>query len=459
MEKGNIKTEILDHARKLGSDEAEVYFLSKRLVTVRLAGNQILESKGISDRGIGVRIIKDKAIGFTITNDFTKENLRKTVRDVFSIARVRGPAKHWKSLPKPQKIRTVPKIFDKRIAELETDEAVNLAVRMLDTAKNFNTKIADVSGSLNAFADEVHVASTHGVDLAEASTTIFGSITTEAEDKGSRASGVGFQGACSLGEFAPEKIGEQSGEMAVKSLGAEKIESGTYSLILDAYALAEITSYVLAGSVRSKTYQDKVSCFQGKLGARIADENLSIYDDPTLPGYMGSTSFDDEGVPTRRLPIIEKGVLKNLQYDTFYASKDNVPSTGNAKRSGNFPGRTYASIPFPEPHDFVVEKGGMSRDELVEDTKLGILVGRIWYTYPLHPERGDFSTTTRSGAFLVKDGEIQKPIMPMRIFDNLPRCLMSIGGVADDVRQVAPWFGYYLVAPTIRFDNVKAVPV
>lgn len=459
MDTEKIITKILDYTKRLGSDEAEIYYLNKRLVTVRLASNQIVESKGISDHGIGIRIIKDKAIGFTITNDFTEENLRKTVEDAFSIARVRGPAKHWKSLPKPQKIRPVPKIFERKIAELETDDTVKLAIRMLDAAKNFDAKIVDVSGSLNAFVDEVYIANTYGVDIAEASTTIFGSITTEAEDKGSRASGVGFQGACSLREFNPEKIGEHSGEMAVKSLGAEKIESGTYSLILEPYALAEITSYVFARTVRSKTYQDKVSCFQGKLGMKITDESFSICDDPTLAGYMGSASFDDEGVPTRRLPIIEKGIFKNLQYDTFYASKDNVPSTGNAKRTGNFPGRAYASIPFPEPHDFVVEKGSMSKAELIEDTKLGILVGRIWYTYPLHPERGDFSTTTRSGAFLVKNGEIQKPIKPMRIFDNLPRCLMSIGGIANDVKQVTPWFGYYLVSPTIRFDNVKAVPV
>ncbi|MFX0108709.1 MAG: metallopeptidase TldD-related protein [Candidatus Hodarchaeota archaeon] len=77
----------------------------------------------------------------------------------------------------------------------------------------------------------------------------------------------------------------------------------------------------------------------------------------------------------------------------------------------------------------------------------------------MHPERGDFSTTTRSGAFLVKNGEIQKPIRPMRIFDNLPRCLTSLGGIANDTKQVTPWFGYHLVAPTIKFDKVEAVSV
>jgi len=450
---------ILEYAQKLGADEAEVYFLDKQLITVRMTGGQVLESKGIHDRGVGIRVVRDKAIGMAVTNDLTQESLEKTTKNALRIAKIRGPAKHWKSLPKPKKAESVPKIFDRKVAEMDLGETVNLAIRMLDMAKGFSRKIVDVSGSLNVFTDNVHIMNTHGVDVSQISTSILGSITTEAEKGGSHSSGVGFQGSCSLKGFNPENVGEESADMAVRSLGAQKLKAGDYSLILEPFALAEVTSHVFAGAVISKRYQDKVSCFQGKLGEVVSDKRLSIYDDPTMAGYLGATSFDDEGVPTRRLPLIEKGVFKNLLYDTFYASKDHVASTGNAKRTENLPGRSYTSIPFPEPHNFVVDRGKQSKDELIEDTRRGILVGRIWYTYALHPERGDFSTTTRSGAFLVRNGEIKKPILPMRIYDNLLRCLKDLGGIANDVKQVTPWFGYYLVAPTVRFDRVKATPV
>jgi len=450
---------VLVYAQKIGADEAEVFFLDKQLVTVRMTGGQVLESKGVHDRGVGIRVVKDKCIGMTVTNDLTRESLEKTTKNALAIAKIRGPAKHWKSLPKPKKVKSVPRIFDKKVAEMDLEETVNLAIQMLDRAKDFSPKIVDVSGSLNVFTDNVHILNTHGVDVSQASTSILASITTEAEKGGSRSSGVGFQGSCSLKEFNPERVGEESADMAVRSLDAQKIEAGDYSLILEPFALAEVTSYVFAWAVISKTYQDKVSFFQGKLGKVVADKSLSIYDDSTMAGHLGATSFDDEGVPTRRVSLIEKGVFKNLLYDTFYASKDNAASTGNAKRAGDLLGRSYSSIPFPEPHNFVVDKGTQSKDELIEDTKRGILVGRIWYTYPLQPERGDFSTTTRSGAFLIQDGEIKKPILPVRIYDNLPRCLQNIGGLANDVKQVRPWFGYYLTASTIRFDGVKATPV
>jgi len=450
---------ILEYAQRLGTDEAEVYFLDKQLITVRMTGGQILESKGVHDIGVGIRVFKDKSIGMAIANNLTRESLETTTKNALMIAKIRGPAKHWKSLPKPKKVKPVPNIFDRKVADMDSEETVNLATRMLDEAKGFSRKIVDVSGSLNVFTDSVQIMNTHGVDVSQTSTSILGSITTEAEKEGSRSSGVGFQGSCSLKGFNPEGVGKESADMAVHSLDAQKIEAGDYSLILEPFALAEVTSYVFAGAVISKMYQDKVSCFQGKLNQVVSDKSLSIYDDPTMDGYLGATSFDDEGVPTSRLPLIEKGVFKNLLYDTFYASKDNEASTGNARRTGNLPGRSYTGMPFPEPHNFVVNKGMQSKDELIEDTKRGILVGRIWYTYALQPERGDFSTTTRSGAFLVQNGEIKKPILPMRIYDNLPRCLTNLGGIANDVKQVTPWFGYYLTAPTVRFDGVKATPV
>lgn len=449
----------LGTSQKLGAEEAEIYFLDKRLITVRMTGGQILESKGIHDRGVGIRVVNNKAIGMAVTNDLTHKSLDATVKNALSIAKVRGPARHWKELPQSAKTKPVPKIFDKALAEISMEETVDLAIRMLDEAKNFHSSIVDVSGSLNVFTDNVHIMNTHGVDVAQTSTSILGSITTEAKKGVSRSSGVGFQGSCSLKEFDAERAGEESADMAVRSLGAKKLDEGEYSLILEPFTMAEVTSYVFAGAVISKMYQDRVSCFQGQLNQLITDARLSIYDDPTMVGSLGATSFDDEGVPTRRVPLIEKGVFKNLLYDTFYASKDGVASTGNARRTGNLPGRTYGSIPFPEPHNFVIEKGTQSKGELIEDTKQGILVGRIWYTYALHPERGDFSTTTRSGAFLVENGEVKEPILPMRIYDNLPRCLKNLGGIADDVKQVIPWFGYYLTTPTIRFDGVKAKPV
>ncbi len=231
VEQSEVVSTILDQAGRVGAQEAESFFLTKRLITVRMANSQILESKGITDRGVGIRVVKGQAIGFTFTSNMEKKNVERTVQDAFTAARVRGPAKHWDSLPTPRKAISIPRTFDKNIADIGTDDAVNIAIRMLDAASQHSPEVTDVSGSLNLVLDDVRITNSHGIDVSETSTAVFGSITTEAQENGSKSSGVGFQGKRILRDFHPERVGQESAKMAVDSLGASKIQAGYFVLV------------------------------------------------------------------------------------------------------------------------------------------------------------------------------------------------------------------------------------
>lgn len=442
----------------LGLDEVEAYVLDKEVITIRIANSQIIESKGIRDRGLAIRVVKDKAIGSAATTVLTSDNLKKSLHDAFASAKVRGPAKHWASLPKPKKFEAVPKLWDEKLAKLTVDETAKIAFRMLDSALGRGDKIADVSGSLNLVRESVSLMNTHGLDVEEKASYILGTVTTEAKEGTSTSSGFSFQSARTLADFNADQVGIEAADMALKSLGARSINEDKYSLILTPAAFGEVLAFVFSPHFVSKSYQDKVSCFYGKLGRKIVDENVTVYDDPRVIGGLGSKSFDDEGVPTRRIPLIEKGVFKKLLYDTFYASKDKVQTTGNALRFGGPIGRSYDPIPFPSPHNMLVKPSDYTVDELIRETRHGILVSRLWYTYPLNPERGDFSTTARSGNFLIEKGEIKYPVRMMRIYDNLPRWLNSVGGIGKKASQVMPWHALPSITPAIKIEKVKATP-
>ncbi len=451
--------ESLKIGRELNLDEAEAYALEKEIITIRIVNSKIFESKGIIDRGLALRVVKSKAIGSVSTTTLTPESLRKILKTASANAKIRGPAEHWTSLPQQSRAKPIPKCWDKNLAELAVEEAVNVALKMLDSTTNFSSKISDVSGSLNVVRESVIITNSHGLDVEDKGTYMIGTITAEAKDGADTSSGVGFSGSRTLTDFNSNQIGVESADMAVKSLGAKKIGEDKYSIILTPFAISDLLAFVFASHFISKVYQDKISCFYGKQGQKIADENLTVYDDPLIEGALGSKSFDDEGVPTSKIPLIENGVFKKLLYDTFYASKDKVQTTGNALREGGPIGRSYDPFPFPGPHNISVKPGDYEEDELIKETRRGILVSRIWYTYPINPEKGDFSTTARSGNFLIENGEVKHPVGMMRIFDNLPRWLNNIGGICKEARQSMQWHALPTIAPMIKFENVNATPV
>lgn len=450
--------DTLKIGKNIGLDEAEVYALDKEVITIRVANSQIVESKGIRDRGIAIRVVKNKAIGSVATTNLTLDNLRKSLKNALSSAVIRGPARHWPSLPKPQKLEKVPKCWDRKISGLTVDEAVGIASEMLDSALDRSARIKDVSGSLNVIRENVLIENSHRLNAEEKASYVLGTITAEARNRAATASGFWFDGARVLSEFNAEQVGINAADMALKSLESKRINEDSYTLVLTPLAFSEVLAFVFSSNFISKSYQDKVSCFYGKLGKKIAEDSVTIYDDPRVAGGLGSKSFDDEGVPTRRTPLIEKGIFKNLLYDTFYASKDKARTTGNAIRMGTPIGRSYDPIPFPIPHNIAVNPSDYSIEELIEETRHGILVGRLWYTYPINPERGDFSTTARSGNFLIENGEIKYPVGMMRIYDNLPRWLINIGGIGKEAVQAMAWHALPTITPTIKIEGVKAIP-
>ncbi|MFQ5970182.1 MAG: TldD/PmbA family protein [Nitrososphaerales archaeon] len=455
----DVCKKVVNIARKLGADEAESFLVDREITTIRIADAQIAEAKGTKEHGLALRIVKSKSIGAASTSLMDDEHLASSASDAISAAKLMESKSEWKSLPKPSRITPVDGCYDERLRRFSIEQCVDVALEMLDSALQFN-KVTSVSGSLHVVKEHVYLVNSNGINLKDNGTYIIGNINADAKaiDDGI-VSGVGFGAARSLDSFNAESVGNRAGDMATRSLDAKKCEEGTYSTIFEPYAIGELLSFVFADNFNAKLYQDKRSCLYGKLGKQIAVERFTLQDDPRASDCLGSKPFDDEGVPTQTRNLIEDGTFKKIIYDTFYAAKDNVESTGNAIREGYPVGRSADPIPFPSMHNIVIKSGDYSKEEIIKDTKNGLLVGRLWYTYPVNPEKGDFSCTARSGIFVIKDGEIVGASKMVRIIDNLQRLLMNISAVGKDKMHVLQWHALPSLAPSLRVDGIKAIPV
>ena len=119
----------------------------------------------------------------------------------------------------------------------------------------------------------------------------------------------------------------------------------------------------------------------------------------------------------------------------------------------------HQSLPIPLPHNLKVSIGDITKDEIIQETKKGLLVGRLWYTYPVNPEQGDFSCTARSGIRLIENGKIVNPGGSVRIVHNLKTLLKNISAIGNDSRNILQWNSLPSITPSVRVDSVRVSPI
>ena len=430
---------LIEHAHRLlalaereGADEAEVFGIHGHSVDIDLRKDVVELASESFYAGLGLRAAVRGAVGFSCTSDMAA--LSAVARSAVKSARARGPDEAWRSLPLPQKVATPEGIYDARLEQIGPEECLDLAARMLAGLAEVEG-VEPVSGGVGCVFGTDFVVNSRGIELQETSTLMHASMETIARKTGSDvATGSEFHNSRSL-QPSLEGVGRAAAEMARASLGGAKAESGTFHVLLKPMAVAELLDATLLSAVCADSVQKGRSALLGRLGEKIASESLRIVDDGLLAGGLDSSSFDGEGVPSRKNILIEEGVLKGFLYDSYTAGKDGVISTGNAERSG------YSDVPRVGIRNLIISSPD-ARDLLAETR--GYLVNGLIGAHTANPISGDFSVEARN-CFFVAPGVDAKPIRSLMLAGNVFELLKEID-VGTDVRAVGG-----IVTPTIRF--------
>jgi PmbA protein len=181
------------------------------------------------------------------------------------------------------------------------------------------------------------------------------------------------------------------------------------------------------------------SFLAGKLGEKVAGENVTIVDDGTILGLFGTSPFDDEGVRSRRTCVIERGVLKSYLLNTYAARKLGMKTTGNASRglTGN------AGIGHG---NFYLEKGVQTPEHIVAGVANGFYVTQLM-GFGVNVVTGDYSQGA-SGLW-IRNGELAFTVSEVTIAGNLKEMLMGIEAIGSDLE-----FRGSLAAPTIKIGEM-----
>lgn len=442
--------DVISCANKVGVDECESVFCSKKIITIRITDSEVAEVKENHEKSIGVRLIHNKRISSCQSTILEPARL---VDEAFKSSHNLTKREFWKSLPAETKTSVnLQKTNDPKMWQLDSSKAADIAQQMINSATH--QKITRVSGSLNIVCEEFELQNTNQLNKAEKATYISGVINADSEQGGYPVSGIGQANSRTLADFNAPLVGFEASQMCVNSINPQSYEATSTSTVFEPMAVGELLSFVFTPNFSLKTYSEKRSCFSEKIGTKIAVTDFSLFDDPHVANGLGSKAFDDEGVPTRTIQYIHNGVFENTYSDSYNAFKEGTLSSGNACRPGSPLGRSAAPIPIAAPHNLTIRAGKSSRDDIIKDTKKGILISRLWYTYAVNPIKGDFSCTARSGIWVIEDGQLTAPAKSVRIIHNLPTLLQNISGIANNQRTVLSWAAMPVTAPTIRCEKI-----
>lgn len=427
---------MVTQGRSQGADEIEVSVMDGVEFNVDVRLGKIENMVQAGSRHLGLRVIKDSKTANASSSDLREDTLERLVKNAIQRASLANPDKHA-GLPSPTQHvfdTAALELFDPEIAELDVDQKIALATRTEQLAledkritnshgANFETKVvhsvlANSRGFLHDY-EETFCGLSVGIQAGETDNLV--------EDYWSSASRH-------LRKLeSPEKVSQKAVERTVRQLKPRKIRTQSVPVVFEPTMTSWLLGFLFSCISGMAVYQ-KLTFLSDKLGKKIADENITVYDDGQIPGKLGTRPYDSEGVPTRKQCVIEKGTLKNFLCNTYAGKKLNLPSTGNADGSG------------VGPNNFYLEPGNISPEDIVKKTKKGLILIRT-IGHGLNPVTGDISR----GAFglWVEDGEIVYPVAEITIAGNLGTILNQIEAVGDDLE-----FRSSVCGPTIKIQEL-----
>jgi len=442
----SLAEDAVSFALKKGADEAEAFVYQGFANNVVIERGQIAKSSRIIDRGLGVRAVIKKSVGFSYTNMLENRTAtEETVLKAISFAKASKPDEDWHGLPDKKPLATVENTYDRNVAQLNSEDLVKIASTMLDAAEKKDKRVFPIEGGAGASYLSSAVANSNGVACVDHGTVIECSLATVAQE-GGEVTPVCFEfNAERSYNINPEGVGEEAARLTISALKAKKIETKSTNVIFTQFALQQLLYFTMINAVKADFVQRNQSAFKDKIGEKVASENLTIYDDGLFKGGLQTWRFDGEGVPQQKTVIIEKGILRNFIYDNYTAKKEEKESTGNATRAG------YLSTPSIEATNFHILPGKKSPQELITEVKEGLIVYFLQGAHSSNPASGEFSVVA-TPAWKIKDGKIAHATKGVMIAGNIFQVLKNVSMLANNERKIGQ-----LVAPWVLVENVKVI--
>jgi TldD protein len=456
---GGALEQILGSALERQADYADLYFEYRSAEGLGLEESIVNHTSKSVSHGVGVRVCAEDRVGYAYSDEVTVDRMKIAAQAARAVADSRagvsGPIAVGEQVRRHQLYE-----LESTSLDVPLEERARLLRQIDETARAYDPRVRNVMASFSAERKIVMVVNSEGRLAADVQPLCRLNVTVIAEDGKSRQ--VGTYGGGGRVEwkyfFEDERWRDytlRAARQAIVNLDAVDAPAGQMVVVLGpgwpGILLHEAIGHGLEGDFNRKG----VSAFSGRIGQRVASELCTVVDDGTIANRRGSLNVDDEGTPTSRTTLIEKGILRGYLQDRLNARLMKMEPTGNGRRE------SFAHIPMPRMTNTFMLPGEDTPEDVIKSVKHGLYAvsfggGQVDIT------NGKF-VFSASEAFLIEDGAITAPVKGATLIGNGPDVLTRVSMVANDLQldsgigtcgkdgQSVP-VGVGL--PTIRIDGI-----
>src|SRR3984893_1309803 len=430
-------------ARRHGATAAEVLCVSAESLAAGVRLGEVEKLKSSRERRLGIRVFVGQASANASTAELERDGLEDFVAHTVGLARLTAadpsaglpdPALHPASFPNLD-------LADNDRGIVDADTALAIARKAEHAAISADPRIKNSEGAeFDSGRYYIMFANSQGfAGEYEGTSFSLGVAPIAQSDDGAMQNGHWYTANRHFGKLDDaEEVGAIAAKRALRRLGSRKIKTTRVPIVFDPDMAAGLLRS-LAGAASGPSLYKGSSFLLGKLGEQIASPIVTIYDDGTMVGAMGSKPFDGEGLATNRKSLVERGVLKTYLLDSYSARKLKLQPTGNASRS-------VGDSPSVSPTNLYLEPGSYSPQEIIATIKQGLYVTEL-IGFGVNGVTGDYSRG--AGGLWIENGELTYPVQEVTIAGNLKEMFKSIEMIGNDL----VWRST-VVSPTLKIAEM-----
>ena len=438
QEAKNLADKVLSFSKL---PECSVRIYASETVFIRFANNGITTSGYLLNHSIGIgATTADKRSGSTSVSEFSDEALRRGVEQAEALARISRPNPEDMPPLGPQKYPEIEN-FDTPTGNSRGDALIGHVKAIIDGGRARKLTAAGFvqrSANWNAVANKAGLFGYHQSTEA--------SLTNTLRNSGGSSSGWATQTSTTIKDLDGQDAARIAIEKCVTGENKKRLDPGKYTVILEPAAVSDLIGNLgySFGARSAEQGQSFLSRKGGKpgdtlLGEKLFPEYITLRSDPFNP-KLPASPWAASLLPNEKIAWIEKGVVKNLYYDRFWAEK-------------------AGKKPTPFPANLVLEGQDHTLQDLIQAAGKAVLVTRFWYMRTLQPQTLQITGLTRDGLFLVENGRVTAPLMnfrwnesPVRVLENTR---MLSHPVATQGAEAGSSFAPALLATDFNFASIS----